>query len=223
MNLLDLCTGTGCIPLFLCKELEGKTAVRAVGVDILPEAVGLSSENARLAGIPSSLGSPTSFTVWKDDIFHPAFPDRVGREIGKVDWLTSNPPYIPLHEIDGLDPSVREFESSLALVGDLSHLPPSVSLLLPPINFSKEREREGFINRAFFSTFFHIVLPTRASAPNDQRQRPRLLPPNRLSPRYRPHEPPALGPRPPGGSGGRLRPSPTGRGDFERRSSQGRC
>ncbi|KIP04200.1 hypothetical protein PHLGIDRAFT_15339 [Phlebiopsis gigantea 11061_1 CR5-6] len=49
VRLLDLCTGSGCIPLLLCR-LWPPGAVRAYGVDIGTEAVQLATENAARTG-----------------------------------------------------------------------------------------------------------------------------------------------------------------------------
>ncbi|CED82074.1 Predicted methyltransferase [Phaffia rhodozyma] len=134
INLLDLCTGTGCIPLLICKSFErANRPLRALGVDILPQAVDLAKENARLSGIPTlpcTAGRNRdqdellmTFDVRKGDMFDPSFKDGLRDVWGNIDVLTSNPPYIPLYEIESLDENVRSFESPLALLGDLPNLP----------------------------------------------------------------------------------------------------
>ncbi|KAH0827387.1 S-adenosyl-L-methionine-dependent methyltransferase [Lanmaoa asiatica] len=44
LRVLDLCTGSGCIPLLLC-HLWPSGSIRAVGVDISPDAIRLAAEN----------------------------------------------------------------------------------------------------------------------------------------------------------------------------------
>ncbi|EJD35301.1 S-adenosyl-L-methionine-dependent methyltransferase [Auricularia subglabra TFB-10046 SS5] len=103
-NVLDLCTGTGCIPLLLASTLP-KGSVRALGVDINPQAVGLASENARLCAL-SDVATFEERDLFASDDFEPA------------DVLTANPPYIPGAEYAVLPRSVLVFEDRGALLGD---------------------------------------------------------------------------------------------------------
>lgn len=116
-------------------------------MDVLEEAVELARENAVANGIPllgedrKTMGEGNMFEVLKRDIFTEGFlEEMLGGKEGEgegrrsnPDVLTSNPPYIPLKEMQSLDRSVSEYESHLALVGDVPHLiPPSVRL--PPLS-----------------------------------------------------------------------------------------
>ncbi|OSD06844.1 S-adenosyl-L-methionine-dependent methyltransferase [Trametes coccinea BRFM310] len=126
LRILDLCTGTGCIPLLLCAELP-PGSVRATGVDISEAAVQLSAENARINGIAVSGGpglapakndkQENTFTPVLADLMDPDFVNRAGLE-PPYDVITSNPPYIPLTEYEALDSSVRDWEDPRALLGD---------------------------------------------------------------------------------------------------------
>lgn len=49
IRLLDLCTGSGCIPLLLCKLLPNGS-IHSVGVDVSESALGLARENAVICG-----------------------------------------------------------------------------------------------------------------------------------------------------------------------------
>lgn len=49
LHILDLCTGSGCIPLLLCQLLP-KGSVRSVGVDISKSALQLARDNAVICG-----------------------------------------------------------------------------------------------------------------------------------------------------------------------------
>ncbi|KAI0823729.1 S-adenosyl-L-methionine-dependent methyltransferase [Trametes gibbosa] len=128
ITILDLCTGSGCIPLLLCRTLPRGSA-HATGVDISAHAVSLARENAGLCGIPV----PTSgralqraeLEQWKHgsfvpilaDLTLPDFVERAGLE-PPYDVITANPPYIPRAEYDRLPPSVKDFEDVRALLGD---------------------------------------------------------------------------------------------------------
>lgn len=98
MEVLDLCTGSGCIAVSLAKFVPG---ARVQGVDISPEAVKVSEENARRNGVN----------------VHFFLSDMFGQVEGKFDVIVSNPPYIPTGEIQGLMPEVKDFEPHLALDG----------------------------------------------------------------------------------------------------------
>lgn len=80
-------------------------------VDALPSAVELAQTNAqRVFGSQGSHGPK----VVRADLF--GFPsDWTPKE--KVDLITCNPPYVTPAEYLALDPSVRNYEDQLALVG----------------------------------------------------------------------------------------------------------
>ena len=121
VKLLDLCTGTGCIPLLLA-HIWPTGSVQALGVDISQDAVSLARENASLVGL-SNASSPNqtlnTFEALEADILK---DDLLGilTSLGwaPVNILTSNPPYIPLHEYNKLSPSVKDYEDIRALLGD---------------------------------------------------------------------------------------------------------
>ncbi|KDQ21278.1 hypothetical protein BOTBODRAFT_141560 [Botryobasidium botryosum FD-172 SS1] len=53
VSILDLCTGSGCIPLLLCRSwVQG--SVRALGVDVSPSAISLARDNAMACGYDST-------------------------------------------------------------------------------------------------------------------------------------------------------------------------
>ncbi|KAL5507396.1 hypothetical protein ACEPAH_6852 [Sanghuangporus vaninii] len=120
LKLLDLCTGTGCIPLLLCHMWRQNGTVRALGVDIAGEAIELAKENAQHVKSQSRLSEENAcISFLQADILDDKFP-RMLNELGwsAVDVLTCNPPYIPLHEYNLLSSSVRDFEDPRALLGD---------------------------------------------------------------------------------------------------------
>ncbi|KZV63665.1 S-adenosyl-L-methionine-dependent methyltransferase [Peniophora sp. CONT] len=117
-RVLDLCTGSGCIPLLLC-SLWPRGSVRAVGVDISTDALALARDNAREVGIRDDLQA-----VDTDNVFQPMYGDLSDPAVlastlplRPYTLVTANPPYIPKEEYDGLDGSVRNWEDRKALLG----------------------------------------------------------------------------------------------------------
>lgn len=110
LNILDLCTGSGCIPLLLSSILGDRLGV-ALGVDISHDAIALARDNIALV-------KDTKVRVFQADIFAPDFLERIQREIGgePIHVVTSNPPYITETEYAALPSSVREHEDRGALV-----------------------------------------------------------------------------------------------------------
>lgn len=100
-SLLDIGTGTGCIPLSIAAFCP-RAFVR--GLDISPDAKKLAEENCKKL----TLTSRAKFDLC--DILN-EIPS------GKYDIITSNPPYIKTEVIDGLQTEVKEFEPHLALDG----------------------------------------------------------------------------------------------------------
>ena len=110
MDILDLCTGSGCILISL---LRYSNDCRGMGVDISPEAVSVAGRNAERL-IPEGLlqegeegGGRLKFLV----------SDLYERVEGVFDIIVSNPPYIPTGVIGTLMPEVRDHEPRLALDG----------------------------------------------------------------------------------------------------------
>lgn len=101
MRILDLCTGSGCILISLLRYSNDCTGV---GVDISAEALEVAGKNAeRLLGSARDIGFLQS--------------DLLEKVEGDFDMIVSNPPYIPVGEIDSLMPEVQKFEPLLALDG----------------------------------------------------------------------------------------------------------
>ncbi|EGO61105.1 hypothetical protein NEUTE1DRAFT_36678 [Neurospora tetrasperma FGSC 2508] len=143
LNIIDLCTGTGCIPLLLYSQLSRSHPLQSlniVGVDISSKAINLSRQNlhhnlhAHRFPRPSSPGDKSHpqrlLHFHKADIFSPTSLDpflsipslsstsssSTGTG-GEWDLLTSNPPYIsPSGFALSTSRSVRNWEPKLALV-----------------------------------------------------------------------------------------------------------
>lgn len=97
-NVLDLCTGSGCIGISvkrLCPEAEVTLA------DVSPDALAVAKQNAQ------SLGAEVQLVQ----------SDLLESVPGTYDCILSNPPYIPSAVIEGLMPEVQEYEPRLALDG----------------------------------------------------------------------------------------------------------
>ena len=101
-RLLDLCTGSGCIPISIVRY--GKPSFSA-GCDISHDALNTARENAGI------LGADVLF--YEGDLFE-ALP---GELKGSFDIITANPPYIRSGDIAGLMPEVRDHEPLGALDG----------------------------------------------------------------------------------------------------------
>lgn len=98
MDILDMCTGSGCILLSLLKY---SNECRGTGIDISQDALEVARENAQMLGLKAE---------WlQSDLF-----EKVS---GSFDMLVSNPPYIATKEIETLMPEVREHEPMQALDG----------------------------------------------------------------------------------------------------------
>jgi HemK-like putative methylase len=125
LSLLDIGTGSGCIPLLLC-HLWPPGSVHTHGVDISPHAIRLANENALLVGIPklSDGGQPkhqNTFSTTLTSILAPTFPE-VTKIKPPFDIVTSNPPYISWKEFIELPRSVSDYEDPRALFGGPSGL-----------------------------------------------------------------------------------------------------
>ena len=97
---LDIGTGTGCIPI--CLEKLGNMDMTAV--DISPKALAFARENNEK--------NQTHVDFVESDLFA-ALPDS----LFPLDFIVSNPPYIPAADCEELMTEVRDFEPRNALDG----------------------------------------------------------------------------------------------------------
>jgi HemK-like putative methylase len=120
LNVLDFCTGTGCIALLFAALTRAHFPNACVqGVDISPAAVRLARENLkhnqRLGHLhPPSADAREGVTFTQADIFAPLPPS-----ISQKQWdvLISNPPYVSAHGFaHDTSRSVRNYEPKLAQV-----------------------------------------------------------------------------------------------------------
>ena len=100
-QVLDLCTGSGCIAIVLAAE---NPAAEVTAVDISEKALAQARKNCERHGLNSRI-------KWRQsDLF-------AGLSAAKFDVIVSNPPYIPAAEIKGLEVEVRNYDPELALDG----------------------------------------------------------------------------------------------------------
>lgn len=100
MNILDLCTGSGCIALAIAKQLPESSVY---GTDISERALKYAEENARLNDI-------RNVTFLQGSLFEPVQGMR-------FDLIVSNPPYIKNSALIYLQPEIKEWEPAEALAG----------------------------------------------------------------------------------------------------------
>ena len=104
-NILEIGTGSGCVAVALAKNLPHAALV---ATDISATALEVARKNAKTHGLTERI------EFAEGDLF-----EALGSEPGEprgFDFIVSNPPYIALHEIPGLQAEVREYEPRVALL-----------------------------------------------------------------------------------------------------------
>jgi len=102
-NIIDIGTGSGCIPI----SLLSYGINNAIAVDISNDAIEVAKKNAALNKVLNRIQFINS------NLF-----EALGEEYyGKFDAIVSNPPYIAKDIIKGLMPEVKDFEPMIALDG----------------------------------------------------------------------------------------------------------
>ena len=101
LEILDVCTGSGCIALAL-KSILKSSNVSAT--DISPVALALAKKNAMLLVLDINFLQDNAL-VEDADLF----------DSNSLDLIVSNPPYIPMKEKDLMEKNVLDFEPHLAL------------------------------------------------------------------------------------------------------------
>lgn len=102
--VLDLCTGSGCVAVSIAAEHPG---ARVWAVDVSEVAVEAARRNALHADVADRV------QVVHGDLFDP-----LPRELlGAIDFIVSNPPYIPSGDLAALPREVLGFEPHTALDG----------------------------------------------------------------------------------------------------------
>lgn len=105
-KILDLCSGTGCIPITICTK---RRDAKAVAIELYDKAYSYLSDNVSLHGVDVS---PLKADVLDSEIVK-GFSD--------LDLITANPPYLTKEDMLLLQKEVR-FEPETALYGDVDGL-----------------------------------------------------------------------------------------------------
>ncbi|KFZ14281.1 hypothetical protein V501_03312 [Pseudogymnoascus sp. VKM F-4519 (FW-2642)] len=124
IRILDLCTGTGCIPLLLLSLLSPTLKTTVTGIDISPTALALARLNTTHNSPPLSStharfasGDVLASGAALLDEAHRAREDEGWYGDERFDVVTANPPYISRLGFNrDTERSVRNFEPRLALV-----------------------------------------------------------------------------------------------------------
>ncbi len=99
-RILDIGTGSGCIPIALKMQLKDRASVFAV--DISGAALDIASSNAQLFNVDIKFSQKDFLT---EDL----------RDLGLFDVIVSNPPYIQIDYAESEKINVLRFEPQLAL------------------------------------------------------------------------------------------------------------
>jgi release factor glutamine methyltransferase len=104
-----------------------------VGTDISPEALEVARQNAKRHGVVDRLD------LLQGNLLQPLleYPGTMGK--GSLHFLVANPPYIPDHEWDAVEPNVKDHEPRLALRGGKDGL----DLVRPLIDGGPELVKAG--------------------------------------------------------------------------------
>jgi len=100
LTVLDIGTGSGCIPVYLKKK---RVDFQVTALDISGPALEVATKNCRIHQVEIEL--------LKCDIRD----KEQAKRLAAVDLIISNPPYIPERQKQSLDHHVKNFEPALAL------------------------------------------------------------------------------------------------------------
>lgn len=104
--IADVCTGSGCIAAALAKNLPG---ARVIATDISEDALQVAQLNIAHHDLDDRV------ELICGDLLTPIINHPVAGSNGALHYLCSNPPYIPDHEWDSVEPNVKNHEPTLAL------------------------------------------------------------------------------------------------------------
>ena len=106
--LADVCTGSSGIATSLLYTMK---QARAVATDISPDALAVARLNAIRHGVIDRL------EFLQGDMLGPLLENPTTRANESLHYLVSNPPYIPDHEWEAVEPNVKDHEPHVALRG----------------------------------------------------------------------------------------------------------
>jgi release factor glutamine methyltransferase len=101
-RIVDVGTGSGCIPIALAKELP---AAQLYATDISADALAVAARNAK------RLGAVGQIKFFESDLLGSLFEPEF---LGTFDFVVSNPPYVGHDELADVQREVRVFEPRLA-------------------------------------------------------------------------------------------------------------
>ena len=130
LNILDICTGTGCIALALAKELPNSTVL---GTDINKEAIKLAKKNKLHNKIKNSF-----FLI--SDFYSNINKDK------KFDLIVSNPPYITKEEFENLNDTIKNWEDPNALIANKKGLASFEEIIKNSKNYLKSNNNFKKLN-----------------------------------------------------------------------------
>src|SRR5919112_1332312 len=116
-HVLELCTGSGCLAIFLTDRLP---EARVVATDVSREALAVAGRNV----LRHDVGDRVALGL--GDMWEPVATLAAGRSF---DLILSNPPYIPTQNIADMGRHVAEHEPHLALDGGADGLDPHRRIL----------------------------------------------------------------------------------------------
>ena len=109
--LIDLCSGSGCIPIAIAKTVSTNLCY---GVELSEEALGYFRENITLNGVENDV------IPLHGDVLYPA-EELLDELPAKCSVITANPPYLTAEEMANLQKEVRH-EPESALFGGVDGL-----------------------------------------------------------------------------------------------------
>lgn len=100
-DLLDICTGSGCIPIAI--KQYSKPIINCTAIELSAAALQVAQQNAMLNNTP--------IVFIQQDILH-----QYQTTAQQYDFITANPPYVTPIEFDKLDKNVKHFDPTMALL-----------------------------------------------------------------------------------------------------------
>lgn len=119
MNILDVCTGSGCILLSL---LHYSNDCKGVGLDISEKALETARQNKERLGLDAEFLESDLFGALEGNPGLNSLQVADGQDDIKFDIIVSNPPYIETQVVETLSKEVKDHEPRQALDGGVDGL-----------------------------------------------------------------------------------------------------
>lgn len=145
LKIVDLCTGSGCIPISLYHECQRNSIpIDLTAIDFSQKAINLTKLNIQSninINNNHNLDSNPPIQIHQLDILKTHYiKKKLGIDLsgnnGRFDLITCNPPYIPKDTAatSQIDPSVKFFEPHSALFGNLEFYEKLINFWLTTTN-----------------------------------------------------------------------------------------